>query len=296
MFNLKIEIMKRTFPESELIINADGSCFHLHVRQEQLADRVILVSDPASVDLVASHFDSKECEVESREFHTITGLYQGKRITCLSYGFGSENIDIVINELDTLANIDYDSREEKESHRALTLVNIGVSEGIQADIKPGTLMVSKKSIGFDGLLNFYAGRNAICDLQLEKSFTDYMKWDFVKGSPYVVPTDEGLIKQIAKDDIACGYIVSCIGFYSPQGRGLRLPLENANYKEKLASFEYEGYRISNIDMESASITGLASLLGHRAVSCCLVDNVATISDLSNNNTFRNLIELVLDRI
>jgi uridine phosphorylase len=288
--------MKRKFSESELIINADGSCFHLHVRPDQLADRIVLVSDPSSVDLVASHFETKECEVESREFRTITGLYQGKRITCLSYGFGSENIDIVINELDTLANIDYNTREEKENHRELTLVNIGISEGIQADIKPGTLMVSKKSIGFDGLLNFYAGRNDVCDIQLEKSFTELMNWDFIKGSPYVVPTEEGLLKQIAKNDIACGYIVSCIGFYSPQGRGLRLPLENTNYKEKLASFEYEGYRINNIDMESASIIGLASLLGHRAVSCCLIDDASTISDLSNNNAFKKLIQLVLDRI
>ena len=243
-----------------------------------------------------SHFETKECEVESREFRTITGLYQGKRITCLSYGFGSENIDIVINELDTLANIDYNTREEKENHRELTLVNIGISEGIQADIKPGTLMVSKKSIGFDGLLNFYAGRNDVCDIQLEKSFTEFMNWDFIKGSPYVVPTEEGLLKQIAKNDIACGYIVSCIGFYSPQGRGLRLPLENTNYKEKLASFEYDGYRINNIDMESASIIGMASLLGHRAVSCCLIEDVATISNLSNNNSFKTLIKLVLDRI
>lgn len=288
--------MKRKFPESELIINADSSCFHLHVRPEQLADRIILVSDPSSVDLVASHFEIKECEVESREFRTITGLYQGKRITCLSYGFGSENIDIVINELDTLANIDYNTREENDCHRELTLVNIGVSEGLQADIKPGTLMASKKSIGFDGLLNFYAGRNDVCDTQLEKSFTEYMNWDFIKGSPYVVPTEDGLLKQITKDDIACGYIISSIGFYSPQGRGLRLPLENSNYKEKLASFEYEGYRINNIDMESASIIGLASLLGHRAVSCCLIDDVSTISDLSNNNAFKTLIQLVLDRI
>lgn len=161
--------MKRIFPESELIINADGSCFHLHVRPEQLAERIVLVSDPASVDLVAAHFDSKECEVESREFRTITGTYRGKRITCLSYGFGSENIDIVLNELDTLANIDYSTREEKDEHQILTMVNIGISEGIQSKIKPGTIIASKKNIGLDGLLNYYAGRNNVCDLQLEKS-------------------------------------------------------------------------------------------------------------------------------
>lgn len=288
--------MKRIFPESELIINADGSCFHLHVRPEQLAERIVLVSDPASVDLVAAHFDSKECEVESREFRTITGTYSGKRITCLSYGFGSENIDIVLNELDTLANIDYSTREEKDEHQILTMVNIGISEGIQSKIKPGTIIASKKNIGLDGLLNYYAGRNIVCDLQLEKSFTDYMQWNPIKGSPYVVTTEEKLLNQIAQDDFICGYTVSSIGFYAPQGRGLRHSLDDDNFREKLASFEYEGCHICNIDMESASITGLAALLGHRAISCCIVDDVKQNSLLGENNSFKELVRIILDRL
>ncbi len=288
--------MKRIFPESELIINADGSCFHLHVRPEQLAERIVLVSDPASVDLVAAHFDSKECEVESREFRTITGTYSGKRITCLSYGFGSENIDIVLNELDTLANIDYSTREEKDEHQILTMVNIGISEGIQSKIKPGTIIASKKNIGLDGLLNYYAGRNNVCDLQLEKSFTDYMQWNPIKGSPYVVTTEEKLLNQIAQDDFICGYTVSSIGFYAPQGRGLRHSLDDDNFREKLASFEYEGCHICNIDMESASITGLAALLGHRAISCCIVDDVKQNSLLGENNSFKELVRIILDRL
>lgn len=289
-------LMKRIFPESELIINADGSCFHLHVRPEQLAERIVLVSDPASVDLVAAHFDSKECEVESREFRTITGTYSGKRITCLSYGFGSENIDIVLNELDTLANIDYSTREEKDEHQILTMVNIGISEGIQSKIKPGTIIASKKNIGLDGLLNYYAGRNIVCDLQLEKSFTDYMQWNPIKGSPYVVTTEEKLLNQIAQDDFICGYTVSSIGFYAPQGRGLRHSLDDDNFREKLASFEYEGCHICNIDMESASITGLAALLGHRAISCCIVDDVKQNSLLGENNSFKELVRIILDRL
>ena len=289
-------MMKRIFPESELIINADGSCFHLHLRPEQLADRIVLVSDPASVNLVAAHFETKECEVDSREFHTITGTYKGERITCLSYGFGSENIDIVLNELDTLANIDYKTREEKESHRTLTMVNIGISEGVQAQIASGTIIASKKTIGFDGLLNYYAGRNGVCDLELEKSFVEYMQWNPVKGAPYVVTTNEALLNQIAQSDLVSGYTVSCIGFYAPQGRGLRLPLEDANQKEKLASFEYDGSHICNIDMESASICGLAALLGHKAVSCCIVDNAKENSQLRENASFDRLIHLVLDRI
>ena len=288
--------MKHIFPESELIINADGSCFHLHVRPEQLAERIVLVSDPASVDFVAAHFDSKECEVESREFRTITGTYSGKRITCLSYGFGSENIDIVLNELDTLANIDYSTREEKDEHQILTMVNIGISEGIQSKIKPGTIIASKKNIGLDGLLNYYAGRNNVCDLQLEKSFTDYMQWNPIKGSPYVVTTEEKLLNQIAQDDFICGYTVSSIGFYAPQGRGLRHSLDDDNFREKLASFEYEGCHICNIDMESASITGLAALLGHRAISCCIVDDVKQNSLLGENNSFKELVRIILDRL
>lgn len=288
--------MKHRFPESELIINGDGSCFHLHVRPEQLADHIVLVSAPASVDLVAAHFDSKDCEVESREFRTITGTYKGKRITCLSYGFGSENIDIVLNELDTLANVDYKTREEKDVHRTLTMVNIGISEGVQPNVASGTIIASTKTIGFDGLLNYYAGRNSVCDLKLEKNFTNFMRWNSVKGAPYVAIAADDLLEQVAQDDLVRGYTVSCIGFYSPQSRGLRLPLEDVNLKEKLASFEYEGNHICNIDMESASIIGLASLLGHRAVSCCIVDDANQISMLGENKTFNSLIQLVLDRI
>lgn len=288
--------MKRKFPESELIINADGSCFHLHLRPEQLADRVILVSDPASVNLVASFFDTKECEIESREFHTITGNYKGKSITCLSYGFGSENIDIVINELDTLANIDYNTREEKEYHRTLTIVNIGISEGVQPQIESGTIIASIKAIGFDGLLNYYAGREKVCDLQIEKCFMDHMQWNPIKGTPYVVKTDNDLLNQIAQEDIKRGYTVSCIGFYAPQGRRLRHQLEDANLKEDLASFEFDGEYIFNIDMETASIIGLSSLLGHRAVSCCIVDNEKQSHLFSENKTLNSIVQLILDRI
>ena len=289
-------IMKRKFPESELIINADGSCFHLHVRPEQLADTVLLVSDPASVNLIASHFEKKDCDIESREFHTITGTYKGKRITCLSYGFGSENIDIVLNELDTLANVDYKTREERDCHRTLTLLNIGISEGVQSHIEAGTVIASIKSIGFDGLLNFYAGRNNVCDLKMENAFIKHMQWETVKGAPYVVATEKDLLEQIAQKDLVRGYTVSSIGFYAPQGRGLRIPLEEPKLKEKLASFEYDGCNIYNIDMESASITGLASLLGHRAISCCVVDDAKQISNLRENKTFNYLIQLVLDRL
>ena len=172
---------KRQFPESELIINNDGSCFHLHLRPEQLADRVILVGDPGRVETVASHFESRECEVCSREFHAITGTYQGKRITVQSTGIGCDNIDIVMNELDTLANVDYNTRTEKDEHRTLTIVRIGTCGGLQPFTPTGCFIASVKSIGFDGLLNYYAGRNEVCDLQLEEAFRQHMQWNPQKG-------------------------------------------------------------------------------------------------------------------
>ena len=258
---------KKHFPESELIINADGSCFHLHLKPEQLADKVILVGDPARVDTVAAHFDSKECEVSSREFHTITGMYKGQRITCQSHGIGCDNIDIVVNELDTLANIDYNTREEKDEHRTLTMVRIGTCGGLQPFTPTGSFIASVKSIGFDGLLNYYAGRNVVCDIDMEKAFCEHMQWDPIKGAPYVSLADEELIDQIAGDDMVRGFTISCGGFYGPQGRVLRADIADPKQNEKIESFEYEGMKICNFEMESSAVAGLASLLGHRAMTC-----------------------------
>ena len=266
---------KRNFPESELIINADGSCFHLHLKPEQLADKIILVGDPARVDTVAAHFDSKECEVSSREFHTITGMYKGKRITCQSHGIGCDNIDIVVNELDTLANIDYNTREEKDEHRTLTMVRIG-----------------------DGLLNYYAGRNVVCDIDMERAFCEHMQWDPIKGAPYVSIADEELIEQIAKDDMVRGYTISCGGFYGPQGRVLRADIADPQQNEKIEAFEYDDMKICNFEMESSAVAGLASILGHRAMTCCMViaNRYAQKMNTEYKNSIDTLIEKVLDRI
>ena len=244
---------KRTFPESELIINGDGSCFHLHLKPEFLADRVILVGDPARVNTVAAHFDSIEHEVSSREFHTITGTYKGKRITCQSHGIGCDNIDIVVNELDTLANIDYATREEKEEHRTLTMVRIGTCGGLQPFTPTGCFIASVKSIGFDGLLNYYAGRNVVCDIPMEKAFKEHMQWDPIKGAPYVAVADADLINQIAGDDMVKGYTVACGGFYGPQGRQLRADIADPEQNKKIESFEYEGMKICNFEMESSAL-------------------------------------------
>ena len=289
---------RKTFAPSELIINTDGSCFHLHLRPEQLADRIILVGDPARVNTVANHFDTKECEVQSREFHTITGTYKGKRITCQSHGIGCDNIDIVANELDTLANIDYTTRMEKESHRTLTMVRIGTCGGLQPYTPTGTFVASVKSIGFDGLLNYYAGRNQVCDLQLEEAFKQHMQWDPIKGAPYVSVADRELIEQIAGDDMVRGYTISCGGFYGPQGRELRAPIADPQQNEKIESFEYDGMHVCNFEMESSALAGLASLLGHRAMTCCMViaNRYAKEMNTEYKNTIDTLITKVLDRI
>src|SRR5574344_832224 len=176
--------MKKYFAESELIINPDGSIFHLHVKPEQLADKIILVGDPGRVELVASHFENRECDIQSREFHTITGTYKNKRISVVSTGIGCDNIDIVMNELDALANIDFKTRYEKDEHRELSLVRIGTCGGLQPNTPVGAFICSQQSIGFDGLLNFYAGRNAVCDLPFERAFLNHMGWTGNMCQPY----------------------------------------------------------------------------------------------------------------
>lgn len=289
---------KKRFAESELIINADGSIFHLHLRPEQLADKLILVGDPGRVNTVAAHFDTKECDVSSREFHTITGSYKGKRITCVSHGIGCDNIDIVMNELDALANIDFNTREEKDEHRTLELVRIGTCGGLQPNTPIGTFVCSEKSIGFDGLLNFYAGRNDICDLEFEKAFKEYMSWGSLLCAPYVVNCNKELLSRINQGDMVNGVTISCGGFYGPQGRELRIPLADPHQNEKVERFEYKGYHITNFEMESSALAGLSRLLGHKAMTVCMVvaNRLAKEANVGYKNTIDTLITKVLDRI
>lgn len=289
---------KKYFAESELIINSDGSVFHLHLRPEQLANKVVLVGDPGRVKLVASFFDSIECEAVNREFHSITGQYRDKRITVLSTGIGCDNIDIVLNELDALANIDFSTREEKEQLRQLTIVRIGTCGGLQPDTPSGTFIVSQKSIGFDGLLNFYARRNEVCDLELEAAFVEHVKWNKQLCAPYVIDNDPELIERIAQDDMVRGITIACGGFYGPQGRELRLPLADPQLNEKIESFEHDNLRITNFEMESSAVAGLSRLMGHHAMTCCMVlaNRRAKNVNLSYKTTIADLIKIVLDRI
>ena len=288
---------------SELPINGDGSVFHLHLRPEQLADRVILVGDQDRVSTVAKHFDNVECEVQSREFHTITGTYKGKRISCVSTGIGCDNIDIVMTELDALVNIDLTTREVRPEHKQLTLVRVGTCGGLQPFTPIGTFVASVRSIGFDGLLNYYAGRDEVCDLDLERAFTEYMQWWPQKGAPYAACANEELINRVAADDMVRGITIACGGFYGPQGRQVRLRTQDPEQNMKVEAFRhnvepYGTLAVCNYEMESSALAGLASLLGHRAMTCCMV--IANRYNKEMNTEYKNtidtLITTVLDRI
>ncbi|HPC26431.1 MAG TPA: nucleoside phosphorylase [Paludibacteraceae bacterium] len=286
------------FPPSELLINEDGSIFHLHIKPEQLADNVILVGDPGRVATVASYFDSQECSVSNREFKSITGTYKSKRITVISTGIGTDNIDIVLNELDALANIDLEKRTEKPEFRQLTIVRIGTSGAMQPEIPLGSFLISEKSLGFDGLLSFYAGRDKVCDLDFEEAFKKHVDWNPKLASPYVVDNDKELIERIGKDDMLKGVTISANGFYGPQGRVLRLDLHDSHLNDKIESFRHNGYKITNFEIESSAIAGLSKLMGHKAMTvCCIIANRRIESANTNYQPqMEKLIQLVLDRI
>lgn len=283
---------------SELIINPDGSVFHLHLRPEQLTDRIILVGDPARVDMVASFFDTKDFEVSSREFHAIGGTYKGKPIMCLSHGIGPDNIDIVINELDALANIDFTTREVKSDKRRLTMVRIGTSGALQPELILGTPVIAERAIGFDGVLNYYAGRNDVADLDMEREFCDSVGWNPLWAKPYIVKADEELVNLIGRDDMVRGNTISAVGFYGPQGRELRLPLANPDLNRRIESFRYNDRRITNYEMESAPLQGLARLMGHRAMTVCSIIANRMCHEATPNykSAVRDLVATVLERI
>ena len=286
------------FPLSELVINDDGSIFHLHLKPEQISDKIILVGDPGRVALVASYFDEQECSVSSREFNTITGSYKGKRITVISTGIGTDNIDIVVNELDALANIDLKSRTEKPDFKQLTLVRIGTSGGMQPDIPLGSFLISEKSIGFDGVLNFYEGRDRVCDLEFEKEVKKQLKWNPQFCAPYVVDADAGLVNKIGQDEMLRGVTISANGFYGPQGRELRIGLADPHLNDKIEKFSFDNYKITNYEMEGSAIAGLASLMGHRAMTvCCIIANRRVEAANTDYKPYiEKLVQTVLERI
>ncbi|WP_300284988.1 nucleoside phosphorylase [uncultured Alistipes sp.] len=259
----------RVIPPSELIVNADGSVFHLHLRPEQLARTVILVGDPGRVERVASYFDRRECEARNREFVSVTGSYRGERMTVLSTGIGTDNIDIVVNELDALANIDFASRTEKAGKTALRLVRLGTCGAIQPDLRIGDRILSRISVGFDGLLNFYAGRDAVCDREMERAFVEHTGWSPALAAPYFVRCSDALAGLFA-DATVEGMTASAPGFYAPQGRRLRLDPADGELNAKIETFRHGRFRFTNFEMEGSALAGLARLMGHEAVTICTV--------------------------
>ncbi|WP_424777263.1 nucleoside phosphorylase [Porphyromonas endodontalis] len=291
---------KRIIPSSELIVNQDGSIFHLHLKPEQLADKIILCGDPDRVGMIANYFDSKECDVQNREFRTITGSYKGKRITVQSHGIGGDNIEIVASELDALANFDLEKRCVRDEFRQLTMVRIGTSGGLQPESPIGSYVASEKAIGFDGVIYFYDGTERVRDLAYEKALTQQLDWNIEGLKPYVVSADAELLERIVGNDgrIIKGSTIACNGFYAPQGRKLRLPLADENLNKKIEDFRYEDYKITNFEMESSALSGIASLLGHKAMTVCCI--IAGRQNLNMNTDYKgsieDLIQLVLDRI
>ncbi len=292
--------MKKTFPASQLIINEDGSIFHLHICPEHLADKVILVGDQGRVNMVASFFDegSIECDIQSREFHTITGKFHGKRISCISTGIGTDNCDIVLNELDALANIDFATRTEKDEHRTLEIVRIGTCGGMQEDIPLGTFLVSEKSIGWDGVLAFYEGRDEIADLGFEDALVDFIHYPAKAARPYVVAANPELVNRIAGDDMMCGCTIAANGFYGPQGRVLRCDLAVKEINDLITDFRYEGQRITNYEMEGSAIAGLSLLMGHKAMTvCCVIaQRKVEAANTDYKPRIKQLVQTVLERI
>ena len=290
----------KTFPASQLIINADGSAFHLHLQPQFLADKIILVGDQNRVNMVASFFDegSIECDVQSREFHTITGRYHGKRISCISTGIGTDNCDIVMNEIDALANIDFATRTEKAEKRSLEIVRVGTCGGMQEDIPLGTFLVSEKSIGFDGVLAFYEGRDKVCDLGFENALVDFIHYPAKAARPYVVAANKDLVNRIAGDDMLRGCTIADNGFYGPQGRVLRVGLAVPDINERITDFRYEGQRITNYEMEGSCIAGLALHMGHRAMTvCCVIaQRKAEAANTDYKPRIKQLVQTVLERI
>lgn len=288
----------RIIPPSELIINDDGSAFHIHLRPEHLRDNIIFVGDPGRVDMFASYFDKKDYDIHSREFHAVGGTYKGKPVMVISHGIGPDNIEIVMTELDALANVDFATRRVKPEHRTLRIVRVGTSGSLQEDLHIGDFVIAEKGTGFDGILNFYADRDKVCDLEFERQFCEHTRWNKTWAAPYTADADPELVERIGRDDMRRGFTIAAVGFYAPQGRQVRLRLADPDLNAKIESFRYDGRPVTNFEMESACLQGMAKLLGHKAMTvCCIIaERRANNADTDYKPRVRKLVETVLDRI
>lgn len=284
-------------PESELIINSDGSVFHIHIRPDQLADKVILVGDPGRVEMFRPLLEKVECEGASREFVWITGRYNSERVTVLSTGIGTDNIDIVMTELDALANVDFTTREVKPEHRTLDILRIGTCGAIQPEIPLGSFIFSHISVGCDGLLNWYDNRDRIALLDFEEAFKKHVHWDRHLPDPYFVRASDKLIAKFA-DCTVKGMTISASGFYGPQGRVVRQGLAMPNMLEDFETFEFDGYKITNFEMEGSALAGMSAKLGHNAgtVCCAIAHRYLKDANTDYKPRVKELVVLALDRL
>lgn len=283
---------------SELIINEDGSVFHLHLKPGQVGDNVILVGDPGRVKSISAYFEMVEVEAQNREFISQTGIIRGKRVTVISTGIGTDNIDIVLNELDALVNIDFATREVKSQLTKLNIVRIGTSGSLQKDLPVNSWLLTHKSVGFDGLLNFYGGRDGVSDLEFESSFKKSLNWNSQLTSPYVCNASEELLNRLTSDQVVAGVTISAPGFYGPQGRVLRLSIQDSDINDKISAFRYDNWRITNYEMECSAIYGLSKLLGHNAATICLIIANRMAGTFSSNYPveMEKLIKYTLDNL
>jgi len=284
--------------QSELILNSDGTIFHLHLKPENITDNILLVGDQARVDTVAGFFDKVEFSAKNREFRTVTGWYNGQKFSVISTGIGTDNIDIVLNELDALVNIDLETRQIKKEKKSLNIVRIGTSGSLQEDIPVNAYVVAKKSIGFDGMLNFYADRELYCDIPFEKAFKQFTGWEETLPTPYVVGASKKLVPKFNNKKFRSGVTISAPGFYGPQGRVLRLPLAMPQLNRLLEQFQFEEMKITNFEMESSAIYGLSKMLGHQALTVCLIIANRVTGEANENYRpeMEKLIKTVLDNL
>lgn len=282
---------------SELVLQPNGSVYHLGLFPEEIAERIILVGDPNRADMIASFFDKITVKKENREIFSRTGTYKGKEITVLSTGMGPDNIDIVVNELDVLANFDLQKKEIKSTLRSLTLVRIGTSGALQSDISVGSFVFSSYAVGLDGVLQFYANSEQVRELAIEQAFKQHTDWPYEWPEPYIVQADEELFQRLSHD-YTSGMTVTAGGFYGPQGRQLRLPVRHPQFNELVSTFRWKDLRCTNYEMETSALYGLSKMLGHKACTACLI--IANrmrgefLSDYKSH--MKNLIHYVLETI
>lgn len=283
---------------SELIVDKDGRIYHLGLKPDDIADTIIMVGDPGRVEIVSGFFEAIERKISNREFITHTGYYRGKRLSVISTGIGTDNIDIVVNELDALVNIDLEKREIKENHKSLTFIRIGTSGGLQDDIPVDSFLLTKKAIGFDNVIRFYLGSHKISDTEFEQAFIKHTGWGAKLSVPYIVDADKDLFNMLKSKETYEGLTISSPGFYGPQGRKLRLDLQDPEINNKITDFKYNGERITNYEMESSAIYGLAKMLGHKAVTICAViaNRTTMMFSKDHKSTVEKLIKYTLERI